>query len=269
MTLTADADLPVTTGIAELDDILGGGLTADRVYLLHGTPGSGKTTLSIQFLLEGVRAGECVLYITLSETRRELMAVALSHGFSLDGIDIVELIAEENDLDAEAQYTMFQPSEVELSVTTRKILDEVDRLKPKRVVIDSLSEIKLLAQSTLRFRRQVLALKQYFAGRGCTVLFLDDKTTIGEDDQQLESIAHGVISLQQLSPEYGAERRRLRISKLRGRKYRGGYHDFTIDTGGLKVFPRIVASEHLSPAPHYVLKSGIAEMDSLLCGGID
>ena len=259
----------VSTGIPELDMILGGGLRADRVYLLHGSPGSGKTTLSMQFLIEGVRRGERALYITLSETREELLDVAKSHGFSFDGIEVVELIAEEQDLDPDQQYTMYQPSEVELSLTTRKILDEVDRLKPARLVIDSLSEIKLLAQSTLRFRRQVMALKQYFAGRACTVLFLDDDTTVGEHDQQLESIAHGVISLEQLSPEYGAERRRLRVVKLRGQSYRGGFHDFAIATGGLRVFPRIVAADDAGTRPHTLVTSGIPEMDTLLCGGID
>ena len=258
----------IKTGIAAFDDILGGGLTANRVYLLHGTPGSGKTTLSLQFLLEGVRQGEKVLYVTLSETRMELMAVAKSHGMVLDGVEIFELIAEEQDLDPDNQYTMFQPSEVELSVTTRRIQDEVERIKPKRVVIDSLSEVKLLAQSALRFRRQVLALKQFFVGRDCTVLFLDDKTARGEDDLQLESIAHGVISLEQLSPDYGAERRRLSITKLRGQRYRGGYHDFSIQYGGLVVYPRIIASEHLKRNDVTVMRSGIPEMDALLGGGL-
>jgi circadian clock protein KaiC len=258
----------IKTGIDEFDDILGGGLTANRVYLLHGTPGSGKTTLSLQFLLAGVREGERALYVTLSETRLELNAVASSHGMSLNGIEIFEIIAEERDLDPDNQYTMFQPSEVELNLTTRKIIDEIEKLKPSRVVIDSLSEIKLLAQSALRFRRQVLALKQFFVGRECTVLFLDDKTSTGEDDLQLESIAHGVISLEQLSPDYGAERRRLSITKLRGQRYRGGYHDFTIVKGGLNVFPRIVAGEHLQTMDATQLKSGVAEMDKLLCGGL-
>lgn len=258
----------IKTGIPEFDDVLGGGLTANRVYLLHGTPGSGKTTLSLQFLLEGVSHGEKALYVTLSETKMELKAVARSHGMSLDGIEIFELVAEERDLDPDNQYTMFQPSEVELNVTTRKIIDEIERFKPSRVVIDSLSEIKLLAQSALRFRRQVLALKQFFVGRDCTVFFLDDKTARGEDDLQLESIAHGVISLEQLSPDYGSERRRLSITKLRGQRYRGGYHDFTIVPGGLNVFPRIVAGEHTRTPEAVVLKSGVAEMDALLCGGL-
>lgn len=258
----------VQTGIAQFDDILGGGLTPNRVYLLHGSPGSGKTTLSLQFLLDGVRSGEKVLYVTLSETKLELEAVAKSHGLSLEQVDIFELIAAEKDLEPDNQYTMYQPSEVELSVTTKDILAEVDRLKPRRVVIDSLSEIKLLAQSTLRFRRQVLALKQFFVGRDCTVLFLDDKTSSGEEDQQLESIAHGVISLEQLSPEYGAERRRLRITKLRGQKYRGGYHDFAIVRGGLCVFPRIVAAEHTQVHEEEIVSSGIPAMDAMLGGGL-
>ena len=267
--MTSKARSLIQTGIGEFDDILGGGLTPNRVYLLHGTPGSGKTTLSLQYLIEGVRQGERVLYVTLSETRDELLAVAASHGLDLSGIEIVELVAAEEDLDPNNQATMFQPSDIELNVTTRSILDAVDRLKPTRVVVDSLSEIKLLAQTALRFRRQVLALKQFFAGRSCTVFFLDDKTATLDDNLQLESIAHGVISLEQLSPEYGAERRRLRISKLRGQKYRGGYHDFTIVTGGLSVFPRIVASEHVRVGESKVIKSGIAQMDALVGGGIE
>ncbi len=259
----------IKTGIVQLDDILGGGLPANRVYLLHGTPGSGKTTLSLQFLREGVKSGEKVLYITLSETQAELMSVAESHGLPLDGVTIFELIPDGSESEPDNQYTMFQPSEVELNVTIKAILNEVEALRPARVVIDSLSEIKLLAQSALRFRRQVLALKQFFAGRECTVLFLDDKTSSNEEDLQLESIAHGVISLEQLSPEYGAERRRLRITKLRGRKYRGGYHDFNIVRGGLEVFPRIVAAEHDRGHDEKILKSGIAEMDLLLGGGLN
>lgn len=267
--MKSNANNLVKTGISELDDVLGGGLTEHRVYLLHGSPGSGKTTLALQYLLDGVKNGEKVLYVTLSETKKELLAVAESHGWSLDGIDIFEMVAQEDELHTENHYTVYQPSEVELTVTTKAILAEVERVVPTRVIIDSLSEVKLLAQTALRFRRQVLALKQYFTGRKCTVFFLDDNTSTQDDDLQLESIAHGVLTLEQLSPEYGAERRRLRITKLRGQKYRGGYHDFIISRGGLDVFPRIIAAEHTDERSSGVLSSGIDQIDMLLGGGID
>ncbi|MDG3002266.1 ATPase domain-containing protein [Paludisphaera mucosa] len=262
-------DALVATGVAGLDEILGGGLTPHRVYLLEGNPGSGKTTLALRCLLEGVRLGESVLYITLSETKVELAAVAKSHGWSLEGVPIVELVAQEAELEADNQFAMFETSEMELGVTTRAILAEVGRLKPVRVVVDSLSEMRLLAQNALRYRRQILALKQFFIGRRCTVLLLDDKT--GEaQDLQLQSIAHGVICVEQLSPEYGAERRRLRILKLRGQRYRGGYHDFKIIRGGLEVYPRLVAAEHPDDDAEIVqLKSGVAEVDALLGGGLE
>ena len=256
------------TGIAGLDDILGGGLTPNRVYLVEGDPGSGKTTLAMQYLLEGSRIGETGMYVTLSETRAELAASAASHGWSLNGIEIVELVAAEDELDPDNQHTMFQPADVELGQTTKAVLAEIERVKPRRVVIDSLSELRLLAQSSLRYRRQILGLKQYFVGRECTVLLLDDKTS-DVNDLQLQSIAHGVIGLEHLSPEYGAERRRLRVTKLRGQKYRGGYHDFNIMTSGLDVFPRLIAAEHFSPAEQGVLKGNIKELDALLGGGID
>ncbi len=257
----------VATGIAGLDDVLGGGLTAERVYLVEGDPGSGKTTLALQYLLEGERLGESGLYVTLSETRVELTDVARSHGWSLDGLILLELVAPEDELEPDNQYSMFQSSELELGVTTKAILAEVDRKKPLRVVIDSLSEMRLLAQNSLRYRRQILALKQFFIGRSCTVFLLDDKTSETED-LQLQSIAHGVLSLEQLSPEYGMERRRIRVTKLRGQKYRGGYHDFIIEAGGLKVFPRLVASEHIHGQARGLLKSGNAAMDSLMGGGL-
>jgi circadian clock protein KaiC len=256
------------TGIAGLDDVLGGGFTPNRVYLIEGNPGSGKTTLSLQYLMEGVRKKEAVVYVTLSETKQELLAVAASHGWVLDGLTIAELVAEEKDLEPDNQYTMFQPSEVQLGETTRAILAEIERIKPKRVVIDSLSELRLLAQSPLRYRRQILALKQFFIGRDCTVLLLDDKTS-DINDLQLQSIAHGVISLEHLSPEYGAERRRLRVTKLRGQKFRGGLHDFNIITGGLEVFPRLVAAEHTQAREHQTLKGDIKGLDKLLGGGMD
>lgn len=257
----------VGTGIAGLDDVLAGGYTPHRLYLVEGNPGSGKTTLALQCLLEGVRLGEKGLYVTLSETKYELESVAKSHGWSLDQISILELVAPESELETDNQTAMFQPSELELGVTTKAILAEVERSKPQRVVIDSLSEVRLLAQSALRYRRQVLALKQYFIGRECTVFLLDDLTSESED-LQLESIAHGVVSLEQMSPDYGAERRRLRVSKLRGRKYRGGYHDFIIATGGLDVFPRLIAGEHVTGQKRGLLKSNNKELDKLVGGGL-
>ena len=230
-------------GIVGLDDILCGGLTPHRLYLIEGVPGSGKTTLAMQFLLEGVQRGEAVLYVTLSETEEELRAMSVSHGWDIGGIAIRELVPAEDTLDPAAQYTMFHPAEVELSETTRTILTDVERLKPTRVVFDSLSELRLLAGDPLRYRRQLLALKQFFRGRHCTVMLLDDLTSAGRD-LQVQSIAHGVIVLEHLLPEYGADRRRLRVLKHRGRRFRGGYHDYVIAGGGLNVFPRLVAAEH-------------------------
>lgn len=256
------------TGVPGLDDILNGGLIAHRLYLVDGDPGAGKTTLSLQYLLEGIKAGEKCLYITLSETKEELIASAASHGWSLDGISIVELITAEGDLDGESQVTMYHPAEVDLIETTAKVLDAVEKINPTRVVFDSLSELRLLAQNSLRYRRQILALKQFFVGRKCTVLLLDDRTSEGPD-LQLHSIAHGVIALEQLTPVYGAERRRLRIMKLRGSSFRGGFHDFTIRKGGLVVFPRLVASEHSEPFAQGRIKSGVTALDTLLGGGPD
>ena len=256
------------TGIAGLDDVLNGGLISDRIYLLEGTPGAGKTTLSLQYLLEGKRLGERCLYITLSETAEELRAGAASHGWSLDGIEVFELLAEERDLAADQQLTMVHPSEVELSETTRKVLDAVQRINPQRVVFDSLSELRLLAQNALRYRRQILALKLFFVGRKCTVLLLDDKTA-DANDQQVQSIAHGVIMLERLNPDYGVTRRRLQISKFRGTDYRSGYHDYRIARGGLEVFPRLIAAEHPQRDGLDQLPSGVAPLDSLLGGGPD
>ena len=257
----------VSTGISGLDDVLGGGLIPDQVYLVEGSPGSGKTTLALQYLFEGRRLGEPTLYVTLSETHAELAAVAKSHGWTLEGVTVLELIAPEEELEPDNQYSMFQPSEVELAEKTRVVLAQVEAAKPKRVVIDSLSELRLLSQNSLRYRRQIHAMKKFFIGRACTVLLLDDRTSDTED-LQLQSIAHGVVRLDQLSPEYGAERRRLRISKFRGQSYRGGYHDFVIVPGGLRVFPRLVASEHNRGQERGLLKSGNAEIDSLMGGGI-
>ena len=256
------------TGISGLDDILNGGFLPHRLYLVDGDPGSGKTTLALQYLIQGVKQGEKCLYITLSETKEELSAGAKSHGWSLDGVEIVELISDETDLDGDNQVTMYHPSEVELTETTRKVLAAVERVKPTRVVFDSLSEMRLLAQNSLRYRRQILAFKQFFIGRKCTVLLLDDRTS-EVSDMQLQSIAHGVISLEQLAPVYGAARRRLRVVKFRGTAFRGGFHDFTITRGGLNVFPRLVASEHTQPFERGRIKSGVTALDSLLGGGPD
>lgn len=256
------------TGIAGLDHILMGGLVTNRLFLIEGDPGAGKTTLGLQFLLAGREAGEKCLYITLSETKDELAAGAASHGWNLDGIDVVELAAPDSELSSDGQLTMYPSSEVELSETTSAVLAAVQRADPRRVVFDSLSEFRLLAQSPLRYRRQILALKQFFIGRKCTVLLLDDGTSEGSD-VQLQSIAHGVITLEQLAPVYGAERRRLRVVKLRGSKYRGGFHDFTIVKGGLRVFPRLVAAEHVAHGDRTPVPSGVKALDALLGGGPD
>ena len=258
----------LSTGILELDDVLGGGLTPRRLYLVEGVPGSGKTTLAMQYLMAGAAAGETVLYVTLSESEEELRDVAQSHGWSLDGVTIREMVPDEELLEPDEQYTVFHPAEVELAATTKIVLAEVERLKPSRIVFDSLSELRLLAGSPLRYRRQILALKQFFSRRDCTVMLLDDLTAT-ENDLQMQSIAHGVLRLEQLNPEYGAERRRLRVVKFRGAKYRGGYHDYVIKSGGLAVFPRLVAAEHRHATTRRKLASDIPELDSLLGGGLE
>ena len=259
---------PVATGIDGLDTILKGGLTPDRLYLVEGLPGAGKTTMALQFLLEGVRRGETVLYVTLSETEVELREVAASHGWSLEGVHIHELMPIGDQLDPDAQNTMFHPSEVELATVTQGILAEVERLQPQRVVFDSLSEIRLLAGTMLRFRRQILALKQYFARRKATVLLLDENHQI-EQGLNAHTIVHGVISMDQVRPEFGGDRRRLRVTKMRGRPFHGGFHDYGILRGGVDVFPRLVAADHRRAVENGTLHSGLKALDALLGGGID
>src|SRR3954470_13319360 len=258
----------ISTGSAGLDDILGGGIDAERVYLIEGRPGTGKTTFALQFLLEGVRRGERCLYVTLSESERELRAVVARHGWTLAGIDVFELVPPEASLDPDQELTLFHPAEMELSETTKSILDRVRGSNPTRVVFDSLSEMRLLSQNSLRYRRQILALKNFFAHRRCTVLLLDDLSS-NDGDVQLHSIANGVVTLEQLALEYGAERRRLRVVKMRGMKFRGGYHDFTIETGGLAIYPRLVAAEHHKAFLGELTSTGSPELDALLGGGIE
>ncbi len=258
----------ISTGIAGLDAILGGGLTRDRLYLLEGDPGTGKTTMALQFLIEGARRGEPVLYITLAENEVELRAVAQSHGFSLEGVTVYEIIPAESVLDPDEQYTVLHPSEVELGETSERILSTIEQLNPTRVVLDSLSELQLLAATALRYRRHVLALKQYFAKRACTALFLDDKTAVS-GDQQVRSIAHGVISLQQQESAYGPERRILRVLKYRGIDYRRGPHDYAIVSGGIIAYPRLVAAESRELVKRGQVTSGLPELDALLGGGIE
>ena len=265
----SDAELPrISSGSIGLDLILGGGFDAERMYLYEGQPGTGKTTLALQFLLEGVRRGERTLYITLSETERELALVAQRHGWSLAGVDVFELVPSETTLDPSQELTILQPSEMELSETSQLIFEKVEELNPTRIVIDSLSELRLLAQSALRYRRQVLALKHFFSSRKSTVILLDDLTA-QQKDLQLHSIVHGVVLLEQLAIDYGAERRRLRVVKMRGIPFAGGFHDFTIERGGLRVYPRLIAAEHHKDFAGDFVPSGNAELDALLGGGLE
>ncbi|WP_045391446.1 ATPase domain-containing protein [Falsirhodobacter sp. alg1] len=265
-TTGSDPQTRILTGTPGLDDVLRGGLTPSRLYLVEGTPGSGKTTLALRFLLEGRQAGDRALYITLSETENELQAVALSHGWSLDGVTLFEMVAED-EFSAAHEQTLLHPSEVELGETVRGIIDLVERINPRRVVLDSLSELRLLAQNPLRYRRQILALKHFFARRNCTVWMLDDRTA-EPGDLQLHSIAHGVISLEHSASDFGAERRRLRVIKMRGLQYHGGFHDLTIERGGIRVYPRLIAAHHHRTFSSLPVTTGLEGLDALLGEGL-
>jgi len=256
------------TGVPGMDEILGGGLPQNRLYLVQGQPGVGKTTFALQFLTEGARRGEKGMYITLSESEEEIRSVADTHGWDLAGVTLQELSAQEAALDPSSQNTLFYPSEVELGETMRKVLAEIDRVRPARLVVDSLSELRMLAQSPLRFRRQILALKQYLAAQQCTVLFVEDMS-MDAGDLQLQSLAHGVVTLEQRPPVYGADRRRLRVVKLRGSPFIGGFHDLRIETGGLRVFPRLTAADYPRLRSEEMISSGNAEIDTLMGGGLE
>lgn len=258
----------VPTGVTGLDYILEGGYAANRSHLVEGRPGSGKTTLAMQFLLDGVARGERCLYITLSESKRELVNVAERHGWSLEGIEICELVPPELSLDPRQQQSLVHSSDLELGETVRMAMAEVERTKPQRVVFDSLSEIRLLSQGSLRYRRQVHALRSFLLIQNTTAVLLDDLTAEA-DDLNLHSLSHAVIRLEQLAPLYGGERRRLRVIKMRGTHFRGGFHDYVIRRGGLTVFPRLVAAEHLNEFAEEQCSSGSRELDALVGGGLD
>ncbi len=267
-TKTPDVSDKAASGVAGLDDVLNGGFARGRSFLLEGTPGTGKTTIALQFLMTGAAAGERGLYITLSETVDELEATTASHNWNLAGVDVFELLPPESLLDEDQNQSLLYSSDLELGETTKRIFAEFERVKPQRLVIDSLSEIRLLAQNSLRYRRQILALKHFFAKRETTVLLLDDMTT-EVDDKSVHSIAHGAIRLEELAPDFGAERRRLRVLKYRGNRFRGGYHDFVIRTGGVRVFPRLVSSEHRIEFRRTVLMAQSKELNALLGGGVE
>ena len=256
------------TGISGLDEVLSGGLPRNHLFLIQGQPGTGKTTLALQFLLEGARRGEKSLYITFSETKQELETVAKSHGWDLSGLSILELSAINEGIGPMNQTTLFHPSEIELSKTINLLLEKIKSVDPKRIVFDSVSELRLLAETSLRYRRQMLAFKEFFIGRGSTVLFLDDLTTEA-GDIHVQSIVHGVLLLEKFRAGYGVERRQFHISKLRGVEFRGGTHDYIIKKGGIRIFPRLVSSDHRNKFERKTLSSGVAALDSLLGGGFD
>lgn len=259
----------VSTGVKGLDDVLGGGLPKGHIYLIEGESGAGKTTFGLHFLLAGQRKGERGLWITMSETERELRNAAGSHGWALDGIDVLNLVASREVLKSEEKYSFFSPADVELDDLTREIVSTIDRLKPTRVVFDPFSDVRHLARDVLSYRRQVLALRDFFSERNCTVLLMQETTRGTAGDIQLEALTHGYVTLHQDSPEYGGQRRRLRVHKMRGIPFRDGYHDFSIETGGVRVYPRLVAADHFEELPEETISSGLPEMDALLGGGLE
>lgn len=264
-----NSDQRVSTGSEGLDAILEGGLPKGHFYLLEGDPGSGKTTMALQFLRDAHARGERALYVTLSESIQELHEIARSHGWTLDGVDLFEIMPPPESLMPEDQYTVFHPGDVELGTTLRNVLEIVDRVKPKCVVFDSLSEIRLLARDSSRYRRQILALKQFLASRQCTALLLDDRPRAETSDTTVLSIVHGIIRMERMSREYGAKRRRLEIVKLRGLRFHDGYHDYDIRTGGIVVHPRLSVLSHQEFTPQDGSVSGISHLDLLLGGGLD
>ena len=259
----------ISTGCWGLDDILGGGLPVKHFYLLEGDPGAGKTTLALQFCADGLRRGETVLYVTLSESTEDLLAVAQSHNLAIENLQFFETLPDETDLKPEGQYSVFHPAEIELNDRMQMVIKEIDRVRPQRLVIDALSELRMLARDALRYRRQILSLKDYVSHRNCTTLLLDDRTTGTEGDLQLHSIVHGVISLEKLEREYGATRRQIEIMKLRGSSFREGFHDYLIQTGGVVVFPRLIAAESRTESKLETVPSGVAELDTLIGGGLE
>ena len=269
MPKTDDDRQLLRTGVSGFDEILHGGLPRGHLYLIEGNPGTGKTTLGLQFLLEGIRNGERVMYVTLSESEQELHEAIRAHGWSPESLLICEMATPEEDLKPEAQYTVFHPSEVELADTIAAIFQEVDRVRPQRLVFDSLSELRMLARDPLKYRRQILSLKRHMSGRDCTILLLDDGTAEGGTDLQLQSIAHGVVRLDTINRDYGICRRRVLISKIRGSAYREGFHDYTIQKGGISIYPRLVAAEHKPGFERKCVPSGLQELDDLFRGGID
>lgn len=264
---TALVPRSIGSGVPGLDAVLAGGFTPNRLYLVEGVPGAGKTTLALQFLLEGVRAGEKVLYVTLSETADELHEMAASHGWSLDGVEIFELLEDNEHLDGDAPYTMFHPSEIELADTTQRILRKVDAMRPQRLVLDSLAELRLLSGSALRYRRHVLSLKQALAGQ-CTTLLLDHSGD-AKNGLHVHTIVHGVVNLSSVGADFGGDRHRMRVGKYRGRRVVGGFHDYRIETGGIQVFPRLIAAHFRRSGSRSAVSTGSAEFDALLGDGID